>query len=371
MKRRIEVRWAIIGGRIIPDRGAAQTHGCPGSAGGRRGRQGPAQSGFEGDAAAIEDPRDSRGQHHAAPLGGGYLSLAARVERGHRTCDRVPRAHPVRGRGARDPPSFRGWHGGLRAQSGDAPRPYRVSRLWTGRGVHGLGDRGAPDRGGEQARLHHPRPLADPLRALPARELSLPDAQTGLAAISWGADQRRRAAGGRGWRTVSPLSDVSGAPAPRAAPGFEPAAVPASVAAESMSRACSRALAVIWTPPNMRANSSTRSSPLSSVRVVRVLRPSLCLVTRRCWCAWQATCGRCVTHSTWPRTPSERSSRPTISATAPPIPASTSSNTMQRGSCDAHATCTASDRRESSPPEATLARERGGEPGLAVTRNSI
>src|SRR5438874_10104593 len=39
---------------------------------------------------------------------------------------------------------------------------------------------------------------------------------------------------------------------------------------------------------------------------------------------------RCVTHSTWAPAPSARSSRPTISATAPPIPASTSSNTMQR-----------------------------------------
>ncbi len=68
--------------------------------------------------------------------------------------------------------------------------------------------------------------------------------------------------------------------------------------------------------------------------------------------------------------PSARSSPPTISATAPPMPASTSSNIMQRGLL-AQDTCTASDRRASSPPEATLASARGGEPGLALTRNSI
>ena len=34
-------------------------------------------------------------------------------------------------------------------------------------------------------------------------------------------------------------------------------------------------------------------------------------------------------------------------------------------------TCTASDRRDSSPPEATFASGRSGWPGLAVTRNSI
>ena len=33
-------------------------------------------------------------------------------------------------------------------------------------------------------------------------------------------------------------------------------------------------------------------------------------------------------------------------------------------------TCTASDRRESSPPEATFAIARGGWPGLVLTRNS-
>ena len=68
------------------------------------------------------------------------------------------------------------------------------------------------------------------------------------------------------------------------------------------------------------------------------------------------------------RSPSARSSRPTISATAPPMPASTSSNTMQGASSAARAaTCTARLRRDSSPPEATFASGRSGWPGLAVT----
>ena len=51
-----------------------------------------------------------------------------------------------------------------------------------------------------------------------------------------------------------------------------------------------------------------------------------------------ATWGRCVTHSFWPENPRALSSRPTISATAPPTPESTSSNTMQRESFAEHAT---------------------------------
>jgi len=56
---------------------------------------------------------------------------------------------------------------------------------------------------------------------------------------------------------------------------------------------------------------------------------------------------------------------PEISATAPPMPASTSSNTMQSGEEEARpATCTARLMRDSSPPEATLARLLSGCPGL-------
>ena len=54
------------------------------------------------------------------------------------------------------------------------------------------------------------------------------------------------------------------------------------------------------------------------------------------------------------------------------MPASTSSNTMQRAEVfAAAATCTARLMRDSSPPEATLARLLGACPGFALTRNSM
>ena len=53
------------------------------------------------------------------------------------------------------------------------------------------------------------------------------------------------------------------------------------------------------------------------------------------------------------------------------MPESTSSNTMQRVSRAAQETCTARDRRDNSPPEATFASGRSGWPGFAVTRSSI
>ena len=43
------------------------------------------------------------------------------------------------------------------------------------------------------------------------------------------------------------------------------------------------AFVVISMPPSIRANSSTRSSGFSSVRCVRVVLPSVSLVTRRWW----------------------------------------------------------------------------------------
>jgi hypothetical protein len=54
-----------------------------------------------------------------------------------------------------------------------------------------------------------------------------------------------------------------------------------SLEAFSISRACSRAFAVTSMPPSMRAISSIRSSGESSHTVVRVLRPSVSLLTRR------------------------------------------------------------------------------------------
>src|SRR5437763_6060411 len=139
------------------------------------GRQGPSQRRFEGDAASPEDPGDSRGQPHPPYGGRGHLPYAARVQRGHRHGYRLPRADPVRGRRARHAPSFRGWHGGVRAQSGDSSRSHRVPGLWPCGRVHGLGNRGAPDRGREQARLHDPRSLADSVRELQAPQLPVPE----------------------------------------------------------------------------------------------------------------------------------------------------------------------------------------------------
>jgi Fur family ferric uptake transcriptional regulator len=56
----------------------------------------------------------------------------------------------------------------------------------------------------------------------------------------------------------------------------------AGAAARSISPACARAFAVTSMPPSMRASSSTRSSAESCRSWVRVVRPSLALVTRRC-----------------------------------------------------------------------------------------
>jgi hypothetical protein len=60
-----------------------------------------------------------------------------------------------------------------------------------------------------------------------------------------------------------------------------------------------------------------------------------------------------------------------IAATAPPMPESTSSNTMVgTASVPSAATSIASEIRDSSPPEATLRSGRGGWPALADTRKS-
>ena len=69
--------------------------------------------------------------------------------------------------------------------------------------------------------------------------------------------------------------------------------------------------------------------------------------------------------------PSARSFCPTTSATAPPMPVSTSSKTIVgTASMPSAATSIAREMRASSPPEATLRSARGGCPGLAETRNS-
>lgn len=66
-----------------------------------------------------------------------------------------------------------------------------------------------------------------------------------------------------------------------------------------------------------------------------------------------------------------RSFTPTFQAARPLIPVSISSNTrVSMSSASARTDLMASITRDSSPPEAILAMERGGSPGLADMRNS-
>ncbi len=77
--------------------------------------------------------------------------------------------------------------------------------------------------------------------------------------------------------------------------------------------------------------------------------PSVSLFTRRWWWPWMPPAADGSRTAPGPGRPASAAPRPTISAMAPPIPASTSSNTMQRESRPAQATCTARDSRASSP----------------------
>ena len=97
-------------------------------------------------------------------------------------------------------------------------------------------------------------------------------------------------------------------------------------------------------------------APLQLRRFATPGRPSvaLSLATAKCWSPRAATCGRWVTHSTWRLCPSCFSRRPTVSATAPPMPASTSSKiSVGTGVAVAAMTAIASEMRASSPPDAT------------------
>src|SRR5438034_416395 len=135
--------------------------------------------------------------------------------------------------------------------------------------------------------------------------------------------------------------------------------------------ACSRTSCVRRSPPSMRASSATRSL-VASGRAVDTVRPSSTfLVTTTWWSAKAAISGRWVMQRTWRLRPSWRSLRPTTSATAPPIPASTSSKmrVAPRSSAAARV-LSASMMRDSSPPEATRASERGSSPGFVERKNS-
>ena len=84
---------------------------------------------------------------------------------------------------------------------------------------------------------------------------------------------------------------------------------------------------VIFTPPSMRAISSTRA-PASSGSTLDVTCPPLRLLCSpaSCWSPCAATCGRWVTHSTWRVSPSLRQLCGRRSRRrAPPMPTSTSS----------------------------------------------
>src|SRR2546430_9524400 len=66
----------------------------------------------------------------------------------------------------------------------------------------------------------------------------------------------------------------------------------------SISAACLRVVAVIATPPSMRAISSMRDFWSSTATRLRALPLSEPFDTDHCSRAWAATCARCVTHST-------------------------------------------------------------------------
>ena len=96
-----------------------------------------------------------------------HLQAPDRVQRGHRSRDGVSRAHAVPGRRPGVAASFRRRHGRVRAQPGNASRPYRVSGLRPRRRVHRRIDRRAPGSDRATAGLRAARSRHDALRPLP------------------------------------------------------------------------------------------------------------------------------------------------------------------------------------------------------------
>src|SRR6185437_1823432 len=141
------------------------------------------------------------------------------------------------------------------------------------------------------------------------------------------------------------------------------------VAASAISRlAAARASLVTLAPDSMRAISSSRAS--SSSNSIFVL--SLAREMRKCRAARAATCGECVTSSTCVVSARRCRRSPTASATAPPTPRSTSSNTMAAGEETwASATFSAREKRASSPPEAILAKPPKAAPSTVATSKAI
>ena len=104
----------------------------------------------------------------------------------------------------------------------------------------------------------------------------------------------------------------------------------------------------------------------------RVGSAPVSLTIEKCRAPSEAICGRCVMHSTWPRSPSSRSRAPTALAVRPPMPGVDlveDQRRLRRGRALA-ALMIASITRESSPPEAISRSGPGGTPGFGAIVNS-
>src|SRR5690606_27886268 len=135
------------------------------------------------------------------------------------------------------------------------------------------------------------------------------------------------------------------------------------------SRAWVRAASESASPESSRAISASRSSPTRRVTLEAVTAPSLDFTTDRWLLAKAATWARWVTAMTWEVRASCARRLPTSIAAAPPMPASTSSNTkVGTGSVPAITTSIASMTRESSPPDAPRETDRGSAPGCGASR---
>src|SRR5512139_2460864 len=135
--------------------------------------------------------------------------------------------------------------------------------------------------------------------------------------------------------------------------------------------ACAFARAVISAPEIIRASSLILSCFVRGFTPVATVPPAARFTTWRCCSAKAATCGRCVTQTTWETAARLFSRAPTRSATLPPIPVSISSNTSVRPPPPREAALRSdSITRESSPPEAVAASGRVSWPGFAENSNS-
>src|SRR5690606_4354933 len=221
------------------------------------------------------------------------------------------------------------------------------------------------------------RPVRGLAEALPEPERRLPGTDPRVApallvrragAVRFGR-VRRPACAGRavpdpsGGRRVGPVvcrgppgrrdGAVVGAtrwtPAPRVTGHVTRPRSPAAVARSSV--AWMRAATLSGCPDSMRDSSMTRWPSSSTSTWDTVESSSACFATRTCASAYAATCARWVTTRTWCWRAMRARARPTAPAAAPPMPASTSSNTRV-GCADVSTRRNASMVLASSPPEA-------------------